>query len=314
MYQQTTLDKSPLDYDTTHQIYFQDSRKMNQVDDSTVDLVITSPPYWKIKDYGNPNQIGFRDSLNGYFKKLDKVWSECIRVLHPGCRLCINIGDQYLRATKDIPYQIIPLHATLVNKISAKHKEDVLYLGSIIWQKVSTVNPTGGASVMGSYPYPRNGYLTYFNEYIAIFKKKVKEGEEPKPNPDPVTKKDARIPLDRWREYFNGIWSFKGEPQEGGIAVFPEELPFRLMTMFSYAGDKVLDPFLGSGTTTRVALDNHRNSIGYEIGWKAPDIEDFKKVIMQKIRYDEMSPEVRRGVFPTLTDEEETPHRIRGTQ
>lgn len=234
---------------TEHRIYFKSSERMKEVQDGEIHAVITSPPYWNIKDYGNPKQIGYHDSLTEYMHKLGKVWSECVRVLAPGCRLCINIGDQYLRAEGQTPYQIVPLHAHMVNSIMNKHIEDLLYLGSIIWKKIPTTRTSGGASVMGSYGFPRNGYISYNYEHIAIFKKK---GIAPKPIAD--IKKRSQIELYEWRELFNGIWNFKGARQIGHIAIFPDELPRRLMRMFTYEGDTVLDPFLGSGTTSRVAF------------------------------------------------------------
>lgn len=290
-----SLENLPQYQNTTHRIYFKDSRKMREVENEEVHLVVTSPPYWSIKDYGNPKQIGYRDSLPKYFRELDKVWSECIRTLKSGCRFCINIGDQYIRATEKTPYQIIPLHALMVNDLMTKHREEILYLGSIIWKKIPNTKTTGGASVMGSYGYPRNGYVSYNYEYIAIFKKK---GKAPKASKE--IKEKAQISLAEWRELFNGIWHFKGAKQVGGIAIFPDTLPYRLMKMFSYEGDTVLDPFLGSGTTTKVALELGRNSIGYEIGFESPDVENTKKAIKEKIHFNEMPLSQRSKVFPTL--------------
>lgn len=269
---------------------------MKEINDGEVHLVITSPPYWNIKDYGNSKQIGYRDSLPEYFRKLSRVWSECIRVLEKGCRLCINIGDQYVRAIEDTPYHIIPLHAMMVNSIMDKHSKEIVYLGSIIWNKISTTKTSGGASVMGSYGRPRNGYVSYNYEYIAIFKKK---GKDPKPKRDIIER--STIDLQEWREMFTGIWNFKGARQIGGIAIFPDILPYRLMKMFTYEGDTVLDPFLGSGTTTRVAFEFGRNSIGYEIGFKSPNIEDTKEAIKRKIHFNDLPISERSKVFPTLT-------------
>src|SRR5438132_6740003 len=225
---------------------------MKAVSDETVHLVVTSPPYWNIKDYGNHRQIGYRDTLIGYVQKLNKVWDECLRVLKPGCRMCINIGDEYIRAEGKTPYQIIPLHSYLVNNIilQTSRRRKVLYLGSIIWQKIPTTRTTGGASVMGSYGFPRNGYVSYNYEYIAIFKKL---GPSQKP---PENKAEERIDLKEWRRLFNGIWyhpvkktdlrklteymavntvwRFNGSRQAGGIAIFPDELPKRLMRMFTF--------------------------------------------------------------------------------
>ena len=283
---------------------------MKDVEDESVHLVVTSPPYWSIKDYGNARQIGYHDKLQSYIKKLSSVWSECIRALKPGCRLCINVGDQYVRSNEDTPYQIIPLHAYIVNDILNNfRRKKIVYLGSIIWQKIPTTNTTGGASVMGSYGYPRNGYVSYNYEYIAIFKKL---GPSPKP---PENKRNERIELAEWRQLFNGVWHhnqaqtipdelamandvwrFNGTRQVGGIAVFPEELPRRLMRMFTFEGDTVLDPFLGSGTTTKVAFEMGRNSIGYEIGFRIKG-GNCQDIIKRKIHYFDLDENSRKVVF-----------------
>jgi site-specific DNA-methyltransferase (adenine-specific) len=264
---------------------------MSQVKDEEAHNIITSPPYGSVKDYGNPNQIGFNDSVSSYLNKLDNVWSECVRILKPGCRLCINIGDQYVRATKKTPYQILPLHAFMISRIMEKHP-NMLYLGSIIWQKISNTKTTGGASVMGSYGYPRNGYVSYNFEYIAIFKK---NGVSQKLNPK--QKQQSNIKSE-WRDLFNGIWRIHGAPQNNGIAVFPDAIPERLIKMFTAVGDTVVDPFLGSGTTTKMAFKLGRNSVGYEIGYDS--LETNKLIIKKKLRYEKLSLEERKKVFPTL--------------
>jgi DNA modification methylase len=145
---------------------------------------------------------------------------------------------------------------------------------------------------MGSFGYPRNGYVSYNYEYIAIFKKK---GKAPKPSPE--IKEKSQIDLYEWRELFNGIWNFSGAKQVGHIAMFPDELPRRLMQMFTFQGDTVLDPFLGSGTTSKVAWELGRNSIGYEIGFG----KDTVDIVKSKVHFNDTPPDMRSKVFPTLT-------------
>jgi len=262
--------------ETTHNIYFKGSINLKKQEDKSVHLVVTSPPYWKIKDYGNEEQIGYNDSLTEYFKKLNVIWKECIRVLHPGCKLCINIGDQFLRAIKNKRvYQIVPLHSLLINEILREFGEDVVYLGSINWNKVSTSNTSGGGHIMGSIFYPRNGYFFINREYIAIFRKLGKD-----PRPDQELKERSYIPIEVWRKLFKDSWNFPGIAQKDHDAMFPDELPRRLIRMYSFAGDTVLDPFLGSGTTSKVAVEMGRNSIGYEIGFNR---DNWKQMIKQKI-------------------------------
>ncbi len=133
-------------------------------------------------------------------------------------------------------------------------------MGAIIWQKVTTSNTTGGATIMGSFPYPRNGILKIDYEFILLFKK---PGNPPQPNKDYKIK--SAMTKEEWNTYFQGHWNFSGVRQDNHLAMFPEELPKRLIKMFSFVGDNVLDPFLGSGTTSLAAKNLERNSIGYEI-------------------------------------------------
>jgi DNA modification methylase len=246
-----------------------DSRKMIEIKDETIDLIITSPPYWHIKDYGKIGQIGYGQTLHEYLKDLYMVWKECFRILKPGRRLCVNIGDQFARSVIYGKYKIIPLHAEVISQCE---KIGFDYMGAIIWQKKTTMNTTGGAVVMGSYPYPPNGMIEIDYEFILVFKKPGTIEEVPK-----EIKEISKLTKEEWKEYFTGHWRFGGEKQINHEAMFPEELPKRLIKMYSFVGDTVLDPFVGSGTTVKVALELKRNAIGYEIN------EDFLEIIKEKI-------------------------------
>ena len=149
-------------------------------------------------------------------------------------------------------------------------------MGQIVWQKTTTMNTTGGAVIMGSFPYPRNGIVKLDFEYILLFKK---QGESPKPTSE--QKEAAAMTNEEWNTYFNGHWYFNGVKQDKHIAMFPEELPKRLIKMFSFPGETVLDPFMGSGTTARVARLLGRNSVGYEIN------PDFIPIIKERIGGDD---------------------------
>lgn len=258
---------------THHKIIIGDSRRMAELPDESVHLVITSPPYWQLKDYGDENQLGFHDSYEDYINNLNLVWKECFRVLNKGCRLCINIGDQFARSVYYGRYKVIPIR-TEITKFCETIGMD--YMGAIIWQKVTTTNTTGGATIMGSFPYPRNGILKIDYEFILIFKKL---GDPPKPNKE--AKELSKLTTEEWNTYFAGHWNFAGEKQDKHLAMFPEELPRRLIRMFSYVGDTVLDPFLGSGTTSLAAKNLSRNSVGYEISSK------FTPIIKNKLKVSE---------------------------
>ncbi|RLA74393.1 MAG: site-specific DNA-methyltransferase [Epsilonproteobacteria bacterium] len=255
---------------TKHTILNGDSRQMPEMQNDSVDLVITSPPYWQLKDYGVNEQIGFNDSYEQYINNLNLVWQECFRVLKNGSRLCINIGDQFARAVYYGRYKVIPIRTEIIKFCEAIGFD---YMGAIIWQKNTTSNTTGGASLMGSYPYPKNGIISIDYEFILTFKKL---GDPIKPNKE--IKELSKMTKEEWKTYFAGHWNFGGARQDGHIAMFPEELPKRLIKMFSFVGDTVLDPFMGSGTTSLAAKNQNRNSIGYEINY------DFLKIIQNKLQ------------------------------
>lgn len=252
-----------------HKIVNGDSRWMAKLETDSIHLAITSPPYWQLKDYGSDNQIGFHDSYENYINNLNLVWKECYRVLHNGCRLCVNIGDQFARAVYYGRYKVIPIREEIIKFCETIGFD---YMGAIIWQKVTTSNTSGGGVQMGSYPYPRNGILKLDYEFILIFKKL---GDAPKPTKE--QKELSKMTAQEWNTFFAGHWNFAGARQNNHIAMFPEELPKRLIKMFSFVEENVLDPFAGSGTTSLAATRLDRNSIGYEIN------EDFIPIIKEKL-------------------------------
>ena len=125
---------------------------MQEVTDASVHLVVTSPPYWQLKDYGPEAQIGYHHSYEEYINHLNLVWQECERVLHPGCRLCVNIGDQFARAAYYGRYKIMPIRTEIIKFCETIGFD---YMGAVIWQKVTTCNTSGGATIMGSFPFPQ---------------------------------------------------------------------------------------------------------------------------------------------------------------
>lgn len=253
-----------------HKIIIGDSRNMAELQNKSVHLAITSPPYWQLKDYGSSNQIGFNDSYENYINNLNLVWKECFRVLNDACRLCVNIGDQFARSVYYGRYKIIPIRTEIIKFCEIIGFD---YMGAIIWQKATTMNTTGGATIMGSFPFPRNGIIKLDYEFILIFKKPG--------NPSIVSreiKEKSKMSKDEWNQYFTGHWNFNGVKQDKHLAMFPEELPKRLIKMFSFVGDSILDPFLGSGTTVLAAKNLNRNSVGYEIN------KSFLPIIKEKIQ------------------------------
>lgn len=242
---------------TKHILINGDCRNMSLVPNESVQLIVTSPPYWQLKDYGIDAQIGFNDSYEKYVNHLNMVWSECFRVLENGCRLCVNIGDQFARSAYYGRYKVIPIHSEIIRFCETIGFD---YMGSIIWQKPTSMHTTGGGKVMGSFPYPRGGIVKMDYENILLFRKLGKAAPVPKD-----TMEKSKLTMEEWNEYFCSHWTFEGARQNKHIAVFPEELPKRLIKMFSFIGDTVLDPFMGSGTTALAACNLERNSVGYEI-------------------------------------------------
>jgi hypothetical protein len=187
----------------------------------------------------------------------------------------VNIGDQFARAAHYGRYKVIPIRERIVNFCESLGLD---YMGAIIWQKATTMNTSGGA-VMGSFPHPRNGILKIDYEFILVFKKLGKP-----PVVSPEQKAASAMTTTEWNTYFSGHWNFAGEKQGGGhIAMFSLELPRRLIKMFSFPGERVLDPFCGSGTTIKAAMELSRVGIGYEIN------QDFESAIRKRLNIREKS-------------------------
>jgi DNA modification methylase len=260
---------------------------MNLIPDKSVQLVITSPPYWQLKDYGVENQIGYYEDYETYINNLNLVWKECYRVLDNGCRLCVNIGDQFARAVYYGRYKVIPIRTEIIKFCESIGFD---YMGAIIWQKQTTTNTTGGASLMGSFPTPRNGILSIDYEFILIFKKLGIPSKVSK-----AIKEQSKLTTEEWIEYFSGHWNFSGAKQDGHLAMFPEELPKRLIKMFAFKGETVLDPFMGSGTTSLAARNLERNSMGYEIN------PEFIEIAKQKLNINQA--DISGTTYEFLSDE-----------
>ena len=250
-------------------LFIADSQSMQEIDNGTVDLIVTSPPYWSLKDYGHQAQIGYGQTLHQYLKSLYNVFSESYRVLTSGGRLCVNIGDILANVDEKGFRQVIPLHAeilTMCDRIGFNH------LGMIIWNKIND------PFFLGTYPYPQSGVLMVSYEYVMIFQKpgKFKHVSQ-------EVKESSKLTKSEWYTFFSSVWNVNGTVQRDHPAMFPDEIPRRLIRMYSYVGDVVLDPFVGSGTTMAVANAWGRNAIGYEIN------PEFVDLIKRKVlKYDNM--------------------------
>ena len=258
---------------------------MSALGDNSIDLVVTSPPYpmiemWDEIFFRQNKKIkaafhagAFMDSYELMHQEMDKVWAECFRVVRDGGLVCINIGDA--TRTLDGHFQLFPNHARIVQKMLDLGFSN---LPNILWRK-QTNAPN---KFMGSGMLPAGAYMTLEHEYILIFRKGGKRVFKKEQD-----KKERQQSAYFWEErnvWFSDLWDFKGTKQQvkksnsrDRSGAFPFELPYRLINMYSVKGDTVLDPFLGTGTTTLAAIAANRNSIGFEID------EEFGKEITERM-------------------------------
>jgi DNA modification methylase len=258
-------------------LYQSDSRKMKELKDGSVHLVITSPPYFDLKRYNedknHSNNIGDPKNYGEYMDNLNAVWKECIRVLGPDGKLCINIMPVLLSG-KETPFERRVTKTVIQDIENYINSTEEMYLHSLyIWDKRKIVR----FSSFGSYPYPTNMFSSFPYEWIVVFAKKGKR--------TPVEKKikeKSKLTHQEWRGWAtNSIWEMQPAKAKsvGHPAPFPDELPKRLIKLYSFHGDTVLDPFVGSGTTVRVAEDLGRNGIGYDVN---PDYIELAKKGLEK--------------------------------
>jgi len=257
---------------THHLVVIGDSTQMDEVEDSSVHLVVTSPPYWNLKDYGDDLGIGkTATNYEEYLASICDVFRECVKKLVPDGKLIINIIPILLTGKKS------KFNRRVTKTVLPDLEEFMTSLGNMyfhslyIWDKRKAVR----FSSWGSYPYPPNLLSTYPYEWIIVFSKSGK-----RPPIDQELKKTSAITHSEFTDWVqNSIWDFQpaSATQENHPAPFPEELPRRCIRLYSFAGDTVLDPFAGSGTTLKVARELGRNSIGYEIN------PEYELVIRKKI-------------------------------
>lgn len=277
---------------TTHKIIFGDAREMQEIEEESVHLAVTSPPYPMIEmwdeDFKSQNkkveelfeQFEKEESddkkeqilteiFEAHHQHLRPVWEELYRVLVKGGIACINIGD----ATRKMNgiFRVFTNHAKLIQIFE---NIGFVSLPYILWKK-----PTNRPNAfLGSGFLPTNGYVTLDAEYILIFRKGGPREFPPKDE----TRYQSKFTKKQRDKWFSQVWQVKGTSQvkkevQRRTAAFPEKIPYRLIRMFSVQGDTVLDPFLGTGTTTKVAAENNRNSAGYEIE------KEFRSVIKKRV-------------------------------
>ncbi|MDY4512870.1 MAG: site-specific DNA-methyltransferase [Paludibacteraceae bacterium] len=259
---------------------------MAEVDDNSIDLIVTSPPYFNVKDYSkdglqrnqhsklNTSDLGSCNNFSDYIFALLNVWKECERVLKPNGKLCINVplmpmfkkdmNTHYNRHIFDIQSNI---------QTSILSNTHLFLLDLYIWNRTNSSKKL----MFGSYPYPRNFYAQNTTEFISVF---VKDGKPIQPTS--YNKEKSKLTEDEWVRYTKQIWDIP-IPNKNDIAygkhsaIMPEEIPYRCIKLFSCVGDVVLDPFAGSGTTLKVAKTLQRNFIGYEL------YENYKTLIDEKL-------------------------------
>lgn len=244
---------------TNHVLYHGDARKLSYIEDSSVHLVLTSPPYFNLKEYRRgDNQLGIINDYQQFVDELEKVWRECYRILVPGGRIVCVVGDVCLSRRQYGRHAVMPLHSDIA--VSCR-KIGFDNLNPILWHKISNAafEANTNCSILGK-PYEPNAIIKNDMEYILMERK---PGGYRKPTEE--QRELSRIKKDDFQNWFSQIWEMPGASTKNGHpAPFPIELATRLVKMFSFAGDTVLDPFCGSGTTMIAALQNDRNSIGVE--------------------------------------------------
>ncbi len=246
---------------TNHQLWIGDSRDLGRVDDESVHLVVTSPPYWTLKEYlPHSDQLGSIADYEDFLTALDRVWAECLRVLVPGGRLVVVVGDVCLSRKQHGRHMVMALHASIQEHCRTLGFDN---LAPIIWHKIANAKyevEGGGGGFLGK-PYEPGGVIKNDIEYV-LFQRKP--GGYRKPTE--MSRLLSIVPEHRHREWFQQIWTgLTGASTRNHPAPYPVALAERLVRMFSFVDDVVLDPFMGTASTNAAAAMWGRNSIGVEL-------------------------------------------------
>lgn len=252
---------------TTHKIYIGDTQTvLRKLPNNFFQLMVTSPPYWNARDYGDKDQIGRNETLKKYLERLNEVWREVVRILLPDGKIALNIGNIYYSEPDE--KRRTTANLSLLTWEQLNSIKELRFMGTIYWQKTTSRN---GAVLFGSYPYPTNFMISNAVEPIHIFRK-VGKREVPE-----EIKERSKITLEEFKKFRDAIWNDINGVEDKHCAAYPVELPARLIKMFSYFEDWILDPFLGSGTTIKAARELGRNSVGIELN------SNYLKIIEEKI-------------------------------
>jgi len=240
--------ENPVPPESLDRIFCHSAERMNELPDCSVHLMVTSPPYNVGKEYDD--DLSMRD----YLAFLERIWTETRRVLVPGGRMCINVANLGRK-----PY--IPLHAFIAEQAI---RLGFLMRGEIIWDKAASASPS---TAWGSWKSASNPILRDVHEYILVFSKDSFKRQNPAERPNTISR-------DEFLEYNKSVWNFTAESARkvGHPAPFPLELPRRLIQLYTFEGETVLDPFMGSGQTAIAALKSRRHFVGYELDQKYVDL------------------------------------------
>lgn len=249
---------------TSHTIVFGDARSMPEIPDSSAHLMVTSPPYWSLKEYGKNQQIGFSQGYEQYIADISSVMQEAAKKIIPGRFACLVVGtavsDQEM---KSIPSDII----NVMRRLGFTFKKEIIWVKPKgvqgLWQR-------GTTQFLKRKPFPCHLNINIIHEYILIFQK---DGPISLPELNNKNKlQETFIKAVAW-----SVWQLDVSKTKGHPAPFPDELAKRLILLYSFEGETILDPFLGSGTVVKVARESNRNSYGYEINM------DYKRLIEKVI-------------------------------
>jgi len=244
---------------TIHRLINGDAQDLSFLKNESVHLVVTSPPYWNLKTYeDHPNQLGHVSDYDRFLSCIGRVWEECYRVLVPGGRLVCVVGD-VCRSRKEFGrHVVVPLHADICVMCRKMGFDN---LNPIIWHKISNAKyeVENGSKFLGK-PYEPNAIIKNDIEFILMQRK---PGGYRQPTLE--QRRQSMIAKNEFDEWFVQFWRMTGASTREHPAPFPVELAYRLVRMFSFTGDTVLDPFVGSGTTMLAAMRAGRNSVGVDI-------------------------------------------------